>query len=61
MSLGKRMISVLLILVLLAGVFYTANQVKEQEKQEIFDQTKTLHLWYADEAMTDYLSSMAVK
>lgn len=55
------MISVLLILVLLAGVFYTANQVKEQEKQEIFDQTKTLHLWYADEALTDYLSSMAVK
>lgn len=55
------MISVLLTLVLLVGVFYTANLVKEQEKQEIFDQTKTLHLWYADEALTDYLSSMAVK
>lgn len=55
------MVSVLLILVLLLSIFYTAKLVKEQEKQEIFDYTRTLHIWYADEALTDYLSSVAVK
>ncbi|MGN1313417.1 MAG: extracellular solute-binding protein [Lachnospiraceae bacterium] len=61
MNLGKRTISVLLTISLLLGVFYIANQVRKQEKQDIFDQTKTLHLWYADETLTDYLSSVAVK
>ena len=55
------MVSVLLILGMMLSVFYTARLVKEQEKQEIFDYTRTLHIWYADESLTDYLSSVAVK
>ena len=60
MSLTKRIISAFLVLVMLFAVLYDGTQVKEQEKQEVFDNTKTLHIWYTDEALTDYLSSMAV-
>ena len=61
MSLTKRIVSACLVLVMLFSVLYAGNQVKEQEKQEIFDNTRTLHIWYTDEALTDYLSSMAVR
>lgn len=61
MSLTKRIISAFFVLVMLFSVMYAGNQVKEQKEQEIFDNTKTLHIWYTDEAMTDFLSSMAVK
>ena len=61
MSLTKRIISAFLVMVMFFSVLYAGNQVKEQEKQEVFDNTRTLHIWYTDEALTDYLSSMAVK
>ena len=61
MNLTKRIIAACLVLAMLFSVLYLGNQVKEQEKQEVFDNTKTLHIWYTDEALTDYLSSMAVK
>lgn len=61
MSLTKRIISAFLVFVMLISVLYAGNQVKEQEKLEVFDNTKTLHIWYTDEALTDYLSSMAVR
>ena len=61
MSLTKRVISAFLVLIMLFSVLYAGNVVKEQEKQEVFDNTKTLHIWYTDEALTDYISSMAVK
>ena len=61
MSLKKRVISAFLVLVMLFSVLYAGNVVKEQKKQEVFDNTKTLHIWYTDEALTDYISSMAVR
>ena len=61
MSLTKRVLSAFLVLVMLFSVLYAGNEVKEQEKQEVFDNTKTLHIWYTDEALTDYISSMAVR
>ncbi len=61
MSLTKRVISAFLVLAMLFSVLYAGNLVKEQEKQEVFDNAKTLHIWYTDEALTDYISSMAVK
>ncbi len=61
MSLTKKIISAFLVLVMLFSVLYAGNQVKEQEKQEIFDNARTLHIWYTDEALTDFLSSMAVR
>ena len=61
MSLTKRIISAFLVLVMFFSVLYAGKEVKEQEKLEVFDNTKTLHIWYTDEALTDYLSSMAVR
>ena len=61
MSITKRVISAFLVLIMLFSVLYAGNQVKEQEKQEVFDNTKTLHIWYTDEALTDFISSMAVR
>ena len=61
MSLTKRVISAFLVLVMLFSVLYLGNQKREQEKLEVFDNTRTLHVWYTDEALTDYISSMAVK
>ena len=61
MSLTKRIVSAFLVLAMLFSVLYAGNQVKEQERLEVFDNTKTLHIWYTDEALTDYLSSMAVR
>lgn len=61
MSLTKKIISAFLVLVMLFSVLYAGNQAKEQKKLEVFDTTKTLHIWYTDEALTDYLGSMAVK
>ena len=61
MSLRKRVISAFLVLVMSFSVLYAGNLVKEQEKQEVFDNTKTLHIWYTDEALTDFLGSMAVR
>ena len=61
MSLTKRVLSAFLVLVMLFSVLYAGNEVKEKEKQEVFDNAKTLHIWYTDEALTDYISSMAVR
>ncbi len=61
MSLTKRVVSAFLVLAMLVSVLYAGNQVKEQKEQEVFDNTKTLHIWYTDEALTDFLSSMAVR
>ena len=61
MKLKRGLISVFIVLTMLVSVLYSGTQVKEQEKQNIFDNTKTVHIWYADEALTDHLSSMAVK
>lgn len=61
MSLTKRIVSAFIVLVMLFSVLYAGNQVKEQEKREIFDNARTLHIWYTDETLTDYLSSMAVR
>ena len=61
MSLSKRVLSAFLVAAMCITVLYTGNQVKEEEEKNIFDQTATLHLWYTDEALTDYLGSMAVK
>ena len=61
MNLTKRVIAACLVLIMFFSVLFMGNQVKEQEKLEVFDNTKTLHIWYTDETMTDFISSMAVR
>lgn len=68
MTFRKRLVMILAI-ALCAGAFYAAGRlgmtVQREETEESVDESlfghrETLYLWYADEALTDYLNSMAV-
>lgn len=69
MTLKKRIIAIGMIGVLAAGAFCVGHfglAIKPVEKEEVveevspFGKRDTLYLWYADEALTDYLNSIAV-
>ncbi len=68
MALKKRFIAILAI-ALLAGGVYAAGKAgmaiyrteeTEGEDDSLFGHRETLYLWYTDEALTDYLNSVAV-
>ena len=68
MTLRKRLITILII-VLCAGGVYAAghfgltmrhNEETEAEEDSLFTRRETIYLWYTDEALTDYLNSVAV-
>lgn len=68
MTLKKRLITILII-ALCGGGVYTAghlgltiqqNEDEEAEEDFLFGRRETLYLWYTDEALTDYLNSVAV-
>lgn len=65
----KRRLAMILAIVLLAGGLYgtgrlglTVQQDEEEkvEEESLFGHRDTLYLWYTDEALTDYLNSVAV-
>ncbi|MDO4285725.1 MAG: extracellular solute-binding protein [Eubacteriales bacterium] len=63
MSFKTRALSVLAVLVLLAvilGVAASGATVTERSDGSIFNRKTTLHLWYNDESLTDYLNEVAV-
>lgn len=68
MTFQKRLVMIVAI-ALCVGAFYAAGRLgmtvqrKETEEpveESLFGHRETLYLWYADEALTDYLNSMAV-
>lgn len=61
MHLKKRMLMTVAALAMLAGVLAGAmNPAEEEPAQETaFWARDTLHLWYTDEALTDYLTNMS--
>lgn len=68
MTFKKRIITVLMIACVVAAI-YSVSRIglpvnQEGEEQEIedslFGHRETLYLWYTDEALTDYLNSVAV-
>lgn len=69
MTLKKRIITVLAIVCMIGGLFgvskvgllqvKTADETKQSE-ESFFGHRDTLYLWYTDEALTDYLNSVAV-
>lgn len=66
MNIKKRLISVLAICILLAiVVFAGASFLIKDDTSLTFDQIvkhkDTIHLWYTDEALTDYLNKKAVE
>lgn len=68
MTLKKRLTAILITALAAGGIYgigHTGMTVKEAEPEtdqeaSIFDHKETLYLWYTDEALTDYLGSVAV-
>lgn len=67
MSLKKRIYAIIILVAVLAGVFYVGKsgiQLRQEEQKESFlknsKKKDTLQFWYTDEALTDYLNAAAV-
>lgn len=68
MTLKRRLITILVIALLVGGIYgtgrigMTVHQDEENSAVEdtLFGHRETLYLWYTDEALTDYLNSVAV-
>lgn len=68
MTLKKRLITILVIALCAGGIYGVGRlgiemrQAKEPESEDnsLFGHRETLYLWYTDEALTDYLGSVAV-
>lgn len=68
MTLRKRLITILVIALCVGGVYAAGHfrlPVRQSEETEteddvLFGHRETLYLWYTDEALTDYLNSVAV-
>lgn len=67
MTLQKRLVTILALALLVGGIYGTARVgmtvYKSEETQEdtsLFGHRETVYLWYTDEALTDYLNSVAV-
>ncbi len=68
MTLKKRLITILVIVLLVGGIYGTGRvgmtvyqeEEKETEEDSLFGHRETLYLWYTDEVLTDYLNSVAV-
>ena len=61
MHLKKKLISLLLIAVLVAGAAFAAKTIPAQEKsvETAFAAKDTLYFWYADDSLTDYLTNVS--
>ena len=65
MHLKDRILAIVLVLCLLAGVFFyskydTATISETDSGYSLFQKKETIYFWYADETMTDYINSAAV-
>ncbi|MGL5259008.1 MAG: sugar ABC transporter substrate-binding protein [Lachnospiraceae bacterium] len=61
MKLKKRMLSVVIVLGLFFGTIGVSYWTQEEGTIDVFDDTKSLYIWYTDDALTDYLASMALR
>lgn len=68
MTLKKRIATILAIALCAGGIYGVGrlgitiqkNEETESESDSLFGRRETLYLWYTDEALTDYLNSVAV-
>ena len=68
MTLKKRLTTILVIALCVSGIYGVGklgitvqhNEETEIEDDSVFGHRETIYLWYTDEALTDYLSSVAV-
>lgn len=64
MNLRKRLLAILAIVCVMAGIVYVGNsgmQVQTESKENLlFNNKETIYFWYSDDTMTDYINSAAV-
>ena len=63
MNFRKKTVSVLVLILLMISSLYAGAMgtfTQEDLKELVSSDEKTLHIWYHDEALTDYLSSAAI-
>ena len=68
MTLKRRLITILTIALCVSGIYGVGRlgiSMRQEEEEEIVDDSifghrETIYLWYTDEALTDYLNSVAV-
>ena len=68
MTLKKRLITILIIALCASSIYAVGHlgltvqpqEAGEAEEDFLFGHRETLYLWYTDEALTDYLNSVAV-
>lgn len=64
MDLRKRLLSILAIVCVLAGIIYVGDSgiavKKKNEAEQFFRNKETIYFWYSDDSLTDYINSAAV-
>lgn len=63
MSFRSRFTAALLVLVMLCFVLWQGLNPEETAAEaapDVFDEKETIHIWYTDEALTDYMNSRAL-
>ena len=64
MTLRKKLLSILIILCILGGAIYTGamnSEALEEYNSLLGSSKKTIHIWYTDDEITDYISSAALE
>lgn len=63
MSLRKRLIAIILLAVMTAGVVLVGVRgfsLPQQPQEPLFSRKDTIYFWYTDDALTDYVNSAAI-
>lgn len=63
MGIRKRLLAILAVVCMLAGVLYVGNsgmEIRQEEDIPLFHNKETIYFWYSDETMTDFINSAAV-
>ena len=63
MSARARLLSILIVLALIAGlsgIAFLGGESAGEDTESLFSRRETINLWYTDEALSDYLNSVAV-
>ena len=63
MSLRKRLISAVVVILMATGALYVAKSgmmISDSTAESIFRKKESVYFWYTDETLTDYINSAAV-
>lgn len=52
----RLMLAILILVIAASGMLMALNAKKDDKPRDIFSKKETIHLWYTDDALTDYLN-----